>query len=118
MRSAESGYIALPVDDVAELTRMAPRPVTSDGDTSGTWRLSDIGQLPVSFSNDVELNELTSASTTIPVSEPPHLVGHGQSCQCPLLEPASLSSPSPPVFQVGNSSCTASATSHVKRRIE
>lgn len=129
MTSARGGYSALPQDDVQELTRMAPQTssppqsVTSGSGTSGTWRRSDVGQLPVSFSSDVELDELTSASTTttlttMPLSPPPHLVAGDQSCRLPAETSLAPSTPSPPMFQVGNSSCTASATSRVKRRLE
>jgi len=130
MTSARSGYTALPQDDVT--TTMAPRAspppqsATSGCSTSGTWRRSDVGQLPVSFCSDVELDELTSESTattltTTAISPPPQPVARDHGC-CPgpadpSTVPAGPSAPSSPIFQVGNSACTASATSHVKRRV-
>jgi len=120
MTSPGSGYIALPQDEVTEPTTMVaasppPLSTTSGGAASGSWRRSDVGQLPVSFSSEVELDELTSASsttlTTVAVSPPPSAVARDQS-RVLLAKPP----PPPPLppFQVGNSS----ATSHVKRRLE
>ena len=134
MTSAGSGYIAVPQDDLAELTTMAPqtlppsRSTASGCGTSGMWRRSGVGQLPVSFSSDIELDELTSASTTTTtltttaVSPPPRTIAGDQSCplltRLPPAVPSSSPPSTPPTFQVGNSSCSAHATSHVKRRIE
>ena len=135
--SGYSGYTALPQDDVSEeLTRMAPRAsppqksVIFGSGTSGMWRRSDVGQLPVSFSSDIELDELTSASTTttlttMTVSPPPHLIAGDNGCPMPAASgpwspcpaPAGPWSLSPSMFQVGNSPCTVPATSHVKRQL-
>lgn len=130
MSSAGCGYIALPQGDVAILTTtMIPRTsAISGGSISGLWRRSGVGQLPVSVSSDIELDELTSVSTTTTMLtskavSPPlsHLDARDQNCpllpRSPPASPTDQSSP-PPKFQIGNSSCSVPATSRVKRRLE
>lgn len=134
MTLAGSGYIALPQDEVSELAKMAPRapPPPPTTTVSGLWRRSDVDQLPVSFSSDLELDELMSASTTTtwtaaspPPAPPLQLISHDQSELPPSLPPPPPPPAPPPAgsspplkFQVENLSYVPSATSHVKRRLE